>query len=106
MLFTSGFVTIVDLFSERSPLRQIARGQIRAMEVVVLGNNRCNNAHRAAYDKTWRGLFAARCTSFVVARGAKNVFEIIVSSWKINHIITVKKSRPIAYGDFDESRGH
>src|SRR5260221_608782 len=106
MLLTSGFVTIVNLFSEHSPLCEIARGQIRTTEVVVLGDNCCNNAHRAAYNKTGRGLFPTCCPSFMIARGAKNVFEVIVGAWKISHIITVEQSRLIAHCYFEEGSGH
>src|SRR5258708_34727640 len=93
MLLTSGFVTIVNLFSEHSPLCEIARGQIRTTEVVVLGDNCCNNAHRAAYNKTGRGLFPTCCPPFIVGRGPKNGFEVIVGAWKVSHTLPGKQSR-------------
>ena len=42
----------------------------------------------------------------MVARGAKNVFQVIVGARKINHIIAMKEPRPIAPCHFEEGGSH
>ncbi len=51
-------------------------------------------------------MFPTRCTSFMIAGRAKNVFQVIVRAWKISHVITMKQSRPIACRYFEKGRSH
>jgi len=58
--------------------------------------------HLATQHRGWRGRFAPSGTTFMVALGAEELLEVIVSARQAGHGVAVEQSRTIAAGHLGE----
>jgi len=98
-LLTTSFLAGLQLRTEVSPCLVIGRLQISGLQVLLFGDEDCDQTNRTTHDDPRNGSPSARRSALMGTGDPKTVLQIIVGTREVWHIVTVKKPRRKVLGD-------